>query len=299
MSIKKIVADFKDIIGENPLWNPHDNKLYWVDIPKGCIYHYDPKSENKELFYKGEVIGGFTIQTDGSFLLFGDQCSVKILRDSKLITLIAKMPGEEKTRFNDVIADPQGRVFCGTPGYATATPYTEDESLKKIRAHIYRLDTNGSLVRVIDDIGLSNGFGFTPDKKQLYYTDSLNCKIFKADYNEKNGELSNHRIFVTSPQSLGIPDGMTVDKEGCVWSAHWDGACVIRYTPDGEEDLRIQFPTKKVTSIIFGGKNYTDIYITTAGGDKKDINGPASGALFHLNLGIEGVPEYFSSVGLK
>jgi sugar lactone lactonase YvrE len=298
MGGKKIIADYKDIIGENPLWNPHDNKLYWVDIPKGNIYRYNPRTEDHELFYHGEVIGGFTIQEDGSLLLFGDKGSIKILKNSKLTPLIEEIPEERRTRFNDVIADPMGRVFCGTPGYATATPYTDDESLKQLKARIYRLDVDGSITKVIDDIGLSNGFGFTPDRQKMYFTDSLNQKIFLVDYDQKTGAIKNRRLFVDSSELLGIPDGMTVDKEGCVWSARWDGGCLVRYTPDGKEDMRIMFPTKKVTSVIFGGPDYSDIYVTTAGGERKDINGPASGALFHLNLGIQGLPEFLSRVQL-
>lgn len=91
---------------------------------------------------------------------------------------------------------------------------------------------------------------------------------------------------------------MTVDAEGYVWSARWDGGCLVRYTPDGTEDRRIDFPAKKVSSVVFGGEDYTDIYVTTAGGNKKEIEGSGAGALFRLNFGIQGVPEFSSKIAL-
>ena len=96
----------------------------------------------------------------------------------------------------------------------------------------------------------------------------------------------------------GLPDGMTVDAEGYIWSAHWDGSCVIRYAPDGREERRIHFPAKQVSSVTFGGADYTDLYVTTAGGTEKEKQGPGAGALFHVNPGIQGLPEFPSRIGL-
>jgi D-xylonolactonase len=96
-----------------------------------------------------------------------------------------------------------------------------------------------------------------------------------------------------------MPDGMTVDAQGYVWSARWDGGCLVRYTSDGVLERRIDFPAKKVSSVTFAGPDYTDIYITTAGGDNKAVEGTGAGALFRLNLGIPGVPEFPSRVGLQ
>lgn len=106
-------------------------------------------------------------------------------------------------------------------------------------------------------------------------------------------------LFFSRASGEGGPDGMTVDAEGYVWSARWDGSRLVRYAPDGRQVLKIDFPVKKVSSVIFGGADYTDMYITTAGGDKKESDGEHAGALFHLNLNIRGVPEFFSRVWLS
>lgn len=281
----QIVVDHKSVVGECPIWHPFDKKLYWIDIPEGIIFRYDPETGNHEEFYSGEVIGGFTIQEDGSLLLFLERGAVKILKDGETSTVIDEIYEELDTRFNDVIADPEGRVFCGTM------------PAKDNKARLYRLDTDGSITKILDGIGISNGMGFTPDRKQMYFTDSPGGKIYLFDYDLETGKIKDQRMFVTVPESEGVPDGMTVDKEGCIWSARWDGGCLIRYKPDGKEDLRIQFPAKKISSVTFGGKDYRDIYVTTAGGDKREEEGPDAGALFHLNLDIQGVPEFLSKIG--
>jgi D-xylonolactonase len=118
------------------------------------------------------------------------------------------------------------------------------------------------------------------------------------DYDRQTGAISNRRLFVQNHPDEGLPDGMTVDAEGCVWSARWDGGCLVRFAPDGRELLRIPFPARKVSSVIFGGPDYTDMYVTTAGGDDKPNEGHGAGALFRLNLGIQGVPEFLSRIGL-
>lgn len=282
----QIVVDHKSVVGECPLWHPFDKKLYWIDIPKGSILRYDPETGNHEEFYSGEVIGGFTIQEDGALLLFLERGAVKILKDGETSTVIDEISEELDTRFNDIIADPKGRVFCGTM------------PAKDHKARLYRLDADGSITKILDGIGISNGMGFTPDRKQMYFTDSPRGKIYLFDYDLKIGKIKNQRVFVTVPESEGVPDGMTVDKEGCIWSARWDGGCLIRYKPDGKEDLRIQFPAKKISSVTFGGKDYRDIYVTTAGGDKREEEGPDAGALFYLNLDIQGVPEFLSNISL-
>ena len=91
---------------------------------------------------------------------------------------------------------------------------------------------------------------------------------------------------------------MTVDAEGCVWSARWDGGCLVRYTPDGKEERRISFPARKVSSAIFGGEDYRDLYVTTAGGQNKEQEGAGAGALFRVRPGVAGVPEFVSRIGI-
>ena len=283
----ELIADYQCVTGEGPLWHPGEQRIYWIDIPTGRMFRFDPVTGQHEQFYEGEVVGGFTIQADGSLLLFMARGAVKIWRDGQLTTVIAEIPDEWESRFNDVIADPAGRVFCGT----MSTP----ERLGRL----YRLDTDGTLTKLLDGVGTSNGMGFTLDRKRMYYTDTRKRDIYLFDYDQATGAITHQRVFVNTADQAGEgrPDGMTVDAEGYIWSARWDGHCLVRYTPEGVEERRINFPAKKVSSLTFGGPDYGDMYVTTAGGNDKEENGPGAGALFRLRLGIKGLPEFPSRVG--
>ncbi len=285
--VPELMADYRCETGEGPLWHPMERQVYWSDIPRGRIFRLNPFSRRHEQIYEGRIVGGYTIQSDGSLLLFMDRGSVAVWRDGKLKYLVNEMEGETDNRFNDVAADPAGRVFCGTMPTDTRS------------ATLYRMDTDGSVTTVLEGVGLSNGIGFSPDQKQMYYTDSLARKIYIFDYDIDSGDITNQRVFVETPDDGSIPDGMTVDAEGYVWGARWDGSSLYRYNPDGEQVVQIQFPAKKVSSVIFGGVDLTDIYVTTAGGGNKAEEGPGAGGLFRLNVGIQGKPEFLSRVGLS
>lgn len=162
---------------------------------------------------------------------------------------------------------------------------------------LYRLDCDGSLHLLIEGIQCSNGMGFTSDLKHLHYTDSFVRTIYLFDYDMATGNPSNRRVFVEGAAEDGLPDGMTVDAEGNVWSARWDGGGPIRYAPGGQETLRVRFPARKVSSATFGGPDYRDLYVTTAGGDHKAEEGPGAGALFRLRVpGARGRPKHCSRV---
>jgi D-xylonolactonase len=281
----ELIADYQCRLGENPLWHPLERRLYWTDITGGKLFRYDPATGKHEQCYSGPPVGGFTFQADGSLLLFMARGAIAQWRDGHLKYLIEEISDERESRFNDVIADPAGRVFCGTMPTRTRP------------GRLYRLEQDGELHLLLEGIGISNGMGFTLDRQQMYYTDSEAHCIYLFDYDEKTGSLTNQRIWLHTPEAAGLPDGMTVDAEGHIWSARWDDSALYRYTPDGVEEFRIEFPARKVSSVTFGGDDLSDLYITTALMDgTKAGEGAGAGALFRLRLGIRGVPEFFSRV---
>ncbi len=150
----RVIVDVDCATGEGPLWHPEEERLYWVDIPNGLLYRYSPATERHELVFSGPPIGGFTLQADGALLLFMEKGAVGIWREGReLEMVIDEIPAMRETRFNDVIADPAGRVFCGS------MPRPDAPAL------LYRLDPDGALTLVLDDVALSNGMGFTPDRR--------------------------------------------------------------------------------------------------------------------------------------
>jgi D-xylonolactonase len=281
----ELIADYQCQIGENPLWHPLERRLYWTDVNGGRLFRYDPVTGKHEQCYSGPPVGGFTVQADGTLLLFMARGAIAQWRDGHLKYLVEEISDERESRFNDVIADPAGRVFCGTMPTPTRP------------GRLYRLDLDGGLHLLLEGIGISNGMGFTLDRRQMYYTDSQARCIYLFDYDEKTGALTNQRVWLHTPEGAGLPDGMTVDAQGHVWSARWDDSALYRYTPDGVEELRIEFPARKVASVAFGGDDLSDLYITTALMDgTKAEEGDGAGALFRLRLGIRGMPEFFSRI---
>lgn len=272
--------------GEGPLWHEDEGALYWLDIPTGRLFRYDPSSESNEIVYQHDgQIGGFTIQEDGSLLLFCDAGTILHWRDGDLTTVIDEIPRERDTRFNDVIADPAGRVVCGTmPG--------DDH-----HAALYRLDTDGSLTLVFDDIGLSNGMGFRRDASTMFHTDTDFRAIYRLDYEQGSGELKNRTPIVRTPEDNGAPDGMSVDVTDTIWSARYGGHGIFRYTDRGELTGMVRMPVKMVTSITFGGEAYRTAFVTTAGGyDRGEENGELAGSLFSIDLGVQGKPPFRSRI---
>ncbi|MEO6966303.1 MAG: SMP-30/gluconolactonase/LRE family protein, partial [Acidobacteriaceae bacterium] len=218
--------------------------------------------------------------------LFMARGAIARWQNGKLTTIVESVLGELDSRFNDVIADPTGRVFCGTM------------SSPNHKGRLYRLDHDRSLTVMLEEVGCSNGMAFSPDNRQMYYTDSFAYEIYLFDYDIQTGDLTNQRLFAKVSEQDGFPDGATLDSEGYLWSANWGGSCLIRFSPDGKEERRISVPAKKVSSLIFGGEDYSDIYVTTAAGESREADDPQAGAVFRYRTGIRGVKENFSQIDI-
>ncbi len=283
-----VVVDLPSQTGEGPLWNQHERKVYWVDIPPGRLYRYDPDAgENVIVYQHSAAIGGYTFQADGSILLFCAKGQVLRWHEEEVTTIVDEIPEESGGRFNDVIAGPDGHVFCGTMPTGNG------------RARLYRLELDGSLTTLFDDIGLSNGFGFSPDNRTMYHTDTTGGVIYRLDYEPGTGEVSNRQVLVRVPAGEGMPDGMAVDAEGAIWSARWDGHALYKYRDTGELLGMVPFPVRKVSSLTFGGDDLGTAYVTTAGGsDRGDVEGSLAGSLFRTDLGVKGRPAFLSRIGL-
>ncbi len=284
----EVVVDLPSQTGEGPLWNQRDRKVYWVDIPPGRLYRYDPDTGDNAIVYQhSAAIGGYTFQADGSILLFCAKGQILRWQEEEITTIVEEIRGESDGRFNDVIAGPDGHVFCGTMPTANG------------RARLYRLELDGSLTTLLDDIGLSNGFGFSPDNRTLYHTDTTEGVIYRLDYETGTGEVSNRQVLVRVAAGEGMPDGMAVDAEGAIWSARWDGHAIYKYDQAGEMLEMVPLPVRKVSSLTFGGDDLGTAYVTTAGGSARgDVEGPLAGSLFRIDLGVKGRPAFLSRIGL-
>ncbi|MBN2059459.1 MAG: SMP-30/gluconolactonase/LRE family protein [Deltaproteobacteria bacterium] len=288
----EIITNYRCQIGEGPIWHKMEKRLYWVDIPRGEVFRFDPATNTGEIYYKGEEpVTGLTIQEDGSILFFFQKGAVANFKDGNLNIIIDHIPGMSGSGLNDMIADPKGRVLWGS--------IPKDLFSGKRTCGLHRIDTDGSTSLVEEGIGVSNGLGFSPGGKHLYYTDTMVRTIYRYDYDQESGALSNRKVFVEIQEEDGDPDGMTVDAEGYVWSALWGSNSVVRFDPLGKEDRRVRLPAMKISCVCFGGDDYEDMYVTSAiAGPMGQDDSEAAGALFRVRAGIRGVPEYFSRIGL-
>jgi len=301
--VAELIVDEPCLLGENPLWHSGQRRLYWTDIVGGRLFSYDPASQRHECVYEGEPVSGFTIQRDGSLLLFMTRGSVKVLSIATGGLRTALDPdvwfgespqwrGDSAAAYdvrdhllNDVIADESGRVFVGV------LPVTQG------MGGVYSLDSGGKARLAAGGILGSNGLAFTRDRRHLLCTDSSPSarRIYRYAYDVTSGRLSRRSVLVALPRNEpGLPDGLTVDADGYAWSARWDGGCIVRYCPEGAVDRRVELPVSRVTSVAFGGVDYRDMYITTASfGIAPE---PGAGGLFRLRAGGKGRPEFRSDI---
>lgn len=268
-------------LGENPLWNAGEGSLYWTDITGGRIHRLHLASGGHAVIYRGATVGGFTFQAAGGLLLFRVN-DVALLHPDGRVEVLRTIPDTGTERFNDVIADPEGRVFAGTIG---ATPAS---------GGLLRVDPDGTITRLFRGTGCSNGMGFSPDLATFYWTCSTRRRIYAFDYDRACGGLSGERVLHQADEHEGIPDGMTVDAEGHIWSARWDGFAVVHHAPDGQVLGTFRFPVAKVSSLCFGGPDLDEFFVTTAGGVPGGDT--ADGTVYRWKAGARGRPEFESRI---
>ena len=283
----ELIANERCDTTEGPLWHEDLQALFWLDIPAGHLCRYDQAAGTHARVYQGSgQIGGFTIQEGGELLLFGERGRIWTWdpRTGTERIVVEEIPAERGTRFNDVVADPEGRVFAGTMP-------DDDRS-----GHLYRLDPDGSLTLVLDDAGVSNGMDFTPDLTGMYHTNSSTRTISRYHYDRATGDIAFDAVIVQVPAGEGVPDGMALDDHGDIWSARWDGGALFHYSPDGKLLGGKAFPARKVSSLTFGGRDWADAYVTLAGGLDRATEGEGAGALYRTSLGVSGRRPFRSRI---
>ena len=286
----QVVADFSCTVGEGPVWHPDHGRLYWTDILAGRLFWYEPGSGKSQLCYEGRTVGGFTLQADNSLLLFMDKGTVAVWDDGQIVqTIVDTIPAEIEQRFNDVTADPEGRVFAGTMPF---------DNVEQRSGRLYRLDRDGSYTVVLEEVGVPNGMAFTFDRRFFFFIDSLDNVVWKFDYDQETGAISNRRAFIEFNSDDGSADGMTLDGEGNLWIAMAMGWRVVQYGPDARLKRSIELPARFVSSLAFGGQDLSQLFVTTGRLPEGEELGSAAGTLIALRPGPIGVPELRSRIGI-
>jgi len=276
-----------DIVMESPVWCPLTLRLISVGIQHKLVHILSPSSGTYQTYQLPELVtsvstraaGGLVLTLHKNFAFFDPQTQ-------RLERLLDPEPDRANNRFNDGKCDRQGRLWAGTMG--------EKDWLADSGA-LYRLDPDLTVTRMWDHVICSNGTGWSPDARTMYYTESFRYAIFAYDFETEAGTLSNRRLFAAlDPQASGFPDGLTVDADGHVWSAQPGYGRVVRYDPNGGIERIVELPVSRPTSCIFGGDDYETLYITTARetlSAEELAEEPLAGSLLAIRPGVRGVPE--------
>jgi sugar lactone lactonase YvrE len=294
----EVIADYQDLCGEGPLWNQDEQALYWTDIARRRFYRYIWPDRRSEIVSERMQVSSYAFNEPGGFVVT-NLTGIWLWDGKSEPALLANEVDGHKCIMNDGIADPEGRVYSGS--------YLRNEQGEFVEGMgcLFCVDNDGS-VRIVDEgFQLSNGLGFSPDLRTLYFVDSAMHRIYSYDWQRADGSLRNRRILVQVPVSEGIPDGLTVDAEGFIWCAHWFGGCVIRYDPDGKIERRLEVPALQSSSVTFGGPDFLDVFVTSAA--KTDslslappgydpASGYVGGPVYHLKGDIQGREEYRANI---
>ncbi len=290
-------------LGEGPVWNVQRQKLYWTDIYNRRIWEYDPDEGTSRVFREaGLQVGGFAFTRKGAIVLCSDKGVYLLNEDSaesaaspaddgkSKLKLLFDFPFAENEMFNDITVDPMGRIFAGTIARPDMTGGT-----------LYRLERGKKPVAVLRDLHCSNGMTFSLDEKYFFHTDSTFKTIKRYEYDRATGDIANPSVFFRGEPEMGSPDGMTMDSEGCIWTAFWGDSRVRRLDPDGRIIDEIEVPAKQPSSVMFGGAELKELYITSACEGADDlVSGCSSdgvflgGPVYSYIPGVVGRPEWLA-----
>jgi sugar lactone lactonase YvrE len=284
----EVLVDVKTILGEGPLWDVEQQRLYFIDSFGANIFRCTHDGRELRAWDLPAKIGSMALRKDGNGAILSLANGFHAI-DFKTgeVTLINNPLGDNPTiRLNDGKVDRRGRFISGSMDTMEAGP----------NGSLYRVDPDFKVTKLDSGIIVSNGPCFSPDDKIFYFADSWSGEIWAYDYDIGSGKVSNRRTFTKVDTSRGgAADGSTVDAEGCLWNAQVYDGKVVRYTPDGKVERVIEMPVKKVTSVMFGGPNLDILFVTSMA--KPPLprfpgDGVLRGSLFAIyELGIKGVPE--------
>lgn len=280
----ELVLDARAQLGEGAIWDAGRQVLYWVDITGQKLHEFNPATRANRTWEMGQLIGTVVARRSGGVMVAVYDGFAAFNLDTAKLEIIADPEADlPDTRFNDGKCDPAGRFWAGTM------------STKGVpgAGSLYVLDADHSVRRMVTGVGTSNGIVWSLDQRTMYYIDTKLQRVDAFDYDLATGNIGNRRVAVPIPADQGRPDGMTLDAEGMIWVAHWEGWRVTRWNPVTAELLAtIKVPVARVTSCAFGGPQLDTLYITTAR-PAADVPGqPQAGGLFAVQLGVRGLPAF-------
>lgn len=281
----ELILDAHAVLAEGPHWDADSMRLIWVNITPGEIHWFDPESRKDSMVIVETTVGA-AIPREAGGLILAVADGFAVLDDNGVFASFADVEsGVTANRMNDGKCDSRGRFWAGTM----------DLKQEKAGGALYRLGVDRQVDRIVSEVTISNGLGWSLDDKLMYYIDSTPGHVDAFDFGPADGSISNRRTLVEIDDDEGLPDGMTVDSEGYLWVAIHGAGTVRRFDPDGVPDMEIKLPVNNVTSCAFGGKDLGDLYITTAAqfmSDEDLRKQPHAGGIYRARPGPTGLPAH-------
>jgi sugar lactone lactonase YvrE len=278
-----LVLDCRNQLGEGPSWDAASATLLWVDIHGRLVQRHDPASGRTTIRQLDQMVGAVMTRRGGGLALALEDGIWVTDTDAGPACRAASIESDDPaSRTNDAKCDRRGRLWVGSMAH--------DERPRA--GSLYRVLADGSVERVLGDLTISNGFDWSPDSRRMYFIDSATRRVDVLDYDPATGRPSSRRPLIHVEEGAGLPDGMTVDAEGYLWVALWDGWAVRRYTPTGDLERVVELPVARVTSCAFGGPELADLYLTSArkGLSEAELQTqPLAGGLFVTRPGVRGL----------
>lgn len=289
------LVDCKNNLGEGPVWDTQDQRLYWVDSTAAEIWSCREDGSDVRVHYVPTFIGSMALREKGGVVLALASGFAFYDFESQEVTPIGNpLADSGEYRFNDGKVDRAGRFFAGCMGF-DFDPLDVTVARRPPRnGSLYRLDPDLTITELDTGFICFNAPCWSPDNKTFYCGDSEHKVIWAYDYEIANGGIANKRVFISDVNFARTIDGACVDSEGFLWNAKVLGGRIIRYAPDGAIDRVIEVPIRNVTSITFGGENLDVLYFTTMGRPMRGIapTQPGAGGVFAIHgLGVTGLPE--------
>ena len=280
----KVIWKLRCKLGEGTLWVKEHNSIYFVDIKKKKFFSLNVKNNKKKIYKVNKEIG-FLAHIQGHIFILGLQGELRIqnIKTKKIIKKIAIEKNIKLNRINDGKTDPSGRLWFGTMDNL-------ERNIEK--GSLYCLDKNLNLNKVDTNYMITNGPAFI-NSNNFYHTDSRKRTIYKIRINKKL-RILNKKVFKKFKKSEGVPDGMTVDKKNNLWVGHYHGGCVSVFNKRGKKIHKIDLPAKNITNCAFGGKNNSELFVTSALKGMKTIEikkYKLSGRLFKIQTNIRGIEQ--------
>ena len=284
MNAPRPLLEIRAGLGESPIWDAREKALWWIDGRKPSINRFDPATGLNRAVTPPEPVHAIALTRSHRLLCALEASLVFMDCETGAVQRLAAPIEGVADNLNDGACDRAGRFWVGSKARDWVTPV----------GALFRWDPDGSLHRLDEGFKLSNGMGWSPDNRTMYFIDSAPGEIYAYDFDLATGNPRNRRTLVRVAEEHGLPDGMTVDAEGFLWVAQWSGGCIVRYDPDGKPERVIPMPVRRPTSVTFGGPDLTMLFVTSGTmrmSEAELVAEPLAGSLFALDTGIRGLPE--------